>query len=453
MLGLPEFAQLALSNPDYRVTPGDVYTLFYAIGSTAVKYHITVDSTYRIRVSNLGVIDGRGKTFGQVKTQAEAVVANNYPLSGAQLVLTQPAIFTVYVRGEVGAAAEAKAWGLSRLSSLAKDFLTDFSSLRDVGIRSAGGEARVYDLFRAERLGDISQDPYLRPGDVVTFNRISRAVTVEGAVERPGKYQLLPGEHIRDLIEKYASGFTPVADRTRLELVRYVNSPAAAGYKLFLSEDDYAAGFSLEDYDVITVPPITRLQPVLFVEGAVNRAAGTTPTVSTRLVIPYNQGETYASLVRRNDEWFTAVSDTRNAYIIRGDEQIAINLNPMLYDAEYRGTERIGENDTLVIPFRQYFVTVAGAVVRPDRYPYIPDRDWEYYIALAGGFVREKNSYKSVAITDISGKKMRKGDIIAPETVITAKTNAFLYYFGQYAPVITTTLSILTTFLVLYDRR
>jgi protein involved in polysaccharide export with SLBB domain len=456
-LGLPEHAQLALSNPDYRVTPGDVYTLFYGAGTAQVKYHITVDTSYRVRIANLGIIDGRGKTFGQVKAQAETIVSNNYPLSGVQLVLTQPAIFTIYVRGEVKEATELKAWGLSRLSSLAGNHITDFSSLRDVSIRSAGGETGVYDLFKAERLGDISQDPYLRPGDVVTFGRVSRTVTVAGAVERPGRYQLLEGEQIRELIENYASGFTPVADRTRLELVRYVNSSAAAGQKVFLSESDYAANFFLEDYDTIMAPPITNLQPVMFVEGAVNRTAGDSPTglaegspmASTRLVVQYNQGETYASLVRRSNEWFTAVSDTRNAYIIRGDEQIAMNLNPMLYDAEYRGSERVEENDTLIIPFRQYFVTVAGAVIKPGQYPYIPDRDWEYYIALAGGFIREKNAYQSVSIVDINGNKMKKGDVIGPETVITAKTNAFLYYFNQYAPPITAMLSIITTFLAI----
>jgi hypothetical protein len=35
-----------------------------------------------------------------------------------QLVLTQPAIFRVYVNGEVATAEEVPAWGLSRLSSL-----------------------------------------------------------------------------------------------------------------------------------------------------------------------------------------------------------------------------------------------------------------------------------------------------------------------------------------------
>jgi protein involved in polysaccharide export with SLBB domain len=201
---------LARSSADYRVTPGDVYTLAYAAGSAAVTYVITVDSTYRIRVSNLGVINGAGKTFVQVKGEAEAAVMNNYPLSGVQLVLTQPAVFLVKVKGEVHSAGEAEAWGLSRLSSLARDEAgaaggrsavrpTAYASLRDVAVRSQSGQVRVYDLFRAERYGDLTQDPHLRPGDEITFGRAERTVWISGEVERPGSYQLLAGENLREL--------------------------------------------------------------------------------------------------------------------------------------------------------------------------------------------------------------------------------------------------------------
>jgi hypothetical protein len=65
-------------------------------------------------------------------------------------------------------------------------------------------------------------------------------------------------------------------------------------------------------------------------------------------------------------------------------------------------------------------------------------------VALAGGFIRERNNFESVEIRDINGKKLGKGDIIMPETIITAKTNAFLYHFNQYVAPIATVLSIIT---------
>jgi protein involved in polysaccharide export with SLBB domain len=436
---------LARSSIDYRVTPGDVYTLSYAAGSTPVSYIIVVDSSYRIRVSNLGVINGAGKTFMQLKNEVETAVANNYPLSGVQLVLTQPAVFRVYVNGEVSTAEEVSAWGLSRLSSLAGRNFTDYASIRDISIKSSNGQTRVYDLFKAQRYGDVNQDPYLRPGDVITFNRIKRVVTINGAVERPGTYQLLDGENIKELIEIYGRGFTPIADKTRLEMVRLINSTEISGDKKFLTENDLANNYVLEHYDVITVPMITQLQPVMFVEGALYTGITEELVPTTRITVQFNNGDTYASLVRNNTSWFTPVSDTQNAYILRKNERIYINLNPMLYDALYRDDFLLQENDVLIIPFRQYFVTVAGSVVNPDRYPYIPDRDWEYYVALAGGFVADRNANNAVTITDINGKKRKKTDAILPETTITASTNHFLYYFNLYSPIILTVLSLVTT--------
>jgi len=90
-------------------------------------------------------------------------------------------------------------------------------------------------------------------------------------------------------------------------------------------------------------------------------------------------------------------------------------------------------------------VTVSGAVAVPGRYPYIPDRDWSYYINLAGGFDPTRNSFERVTITDLNGKKQDKKSLITPETNIMANNNAFLYYFNQYAPIVTTTLTVITT--------
>jgi protein involved in polysaccharide export with SLBB domain len=446
-------AMLALSSPDYRVTAGDVYTLAYAAGGTPVSYVITVDSTYRIRVSNLGVINASGKTFQQLKTEAEAIVSNNYPLSGVQLVLTQPAMFKVRLVGEVLATQELNTWALARLSSLLEENLTGYASLRDVSVTSLNGQTKTYDVFKARRFGDTSQDPYVRPEDVIRVNRVERAVTIGGAVERPGTYQLLQDEDISDLISYYASGFSPLADPSRIELTRFLDTPTESGDKYYLNSSDIDAGFALHHLDSVFVPQITDLIPVIFVEGAIRAAElgveEESPNVSNRITVRFNMGENYASLVQRNMTWFSAVSDTQNAYILREGERILINLNPMLYDSRYHSQYFVQANDVLVIPFRQYFVTVSGAVAVPGRYPYIPDRGWDYYVALAGGFVPDRNSREQVDIIDIAGNRLTKSDAITPETVITAKTNAALYYFNKYAPVITTILSIITTTITL----
>ncbi|AEF83558.1 putative polysaccharide biosynthesis/export domain protein [Treponema primitia ZAS-2] len=446
---LQQSAQLALSSPDYRVTAGDIYTLEYAAGTVPVVYKIVVDTSYRIKVSNLGVINAAGKSYQQLKAEVEAIVTNNYPLSGGQLVLTSPASFRVQIAGEVQNSREVVTWALARLSGLLGDEnLTPYSSLRDVSVTSLNGQTRAYDLFKAQRFGDMSQDPYLRPGDVITVNHITRVVSVTGEVERPGEYQLLPGESLQELVAYYASGLSPIADPSRIELVRQVGSAVDSGDKIYLTRDAINSGYPLQHLDTIRVPSIAELIPVMFVEGAVRvTEEGDELTTATRLTIRFNAGENYASLVQRNQAWFSAISDTKNAYLIRGAERIPLNLNPMLYDSSYRSQYLVEHNDTLIIPFRQYFVTVSGAVYSPGRFPYIPDRSWDYYIGLAGGFLPERNTREKVDIVDLAGKKLTKKDIITPETNITARANSGLYYFNQYGPVITTVLSVVSTFI------
>ena len=89
-------------------------------------------------------------------------------------------------------------------------------------------------------------------------------------------------------------------------------------------------------------------------------------------------------------------------------------------------------------------VTVTGAVVTPGVYPYTPGRTFEYYIALAGGFDYERNARGAVLITDVYGKKLPKDAAIGPNTLITAKSNAFMYNFNIYAPLITVTATVVT---------
>ena len=537
---------LARSSLTYRVTPGDVYTLVFMMGGSPVSYTIIVDTSYRIRVAHMGIVNGAGRTFAQVRVDVEALVARNLPLSGPQLILTQPAFFRVFVNGEVHETGERSAWGLTRLSSLIDGNLTGFASIRNISVRAANGQTQVFDLFRFQRFGDQTQNPYLRPGDVITFNRIDRVVTIQGEVERPGAYQMLAGENLRELIELYGNNLMPLADlgrmtltrfvgseeisgdiillseediannfvlehmdiisipnitefrpavqaeriertiaitgavrrpgtfellqhenlrelievygdglstladSSRIEVVRRVNSEDVSGNRLFLTLRDLENNFTLEHYDIVFVPEYGDLLPVMFVEGAVGIDITAALVTTTRLTVRFHAGDTYAALVRRNRDWFSAVSDIENAYVLRmGGEVMPLNLNYALFDATYRGDVQIQAHDTLIIPFRQFFVTVAGAVVNPGRFPFIPDRGWDYYVALAGGFIPGRNARQSIVVTDINGRRLRPSDPITPETIITARSNHPMHFLGQYvAPVLSLVTAMLTVILI-----
>ena len=452
ILSVSNTVQNAMSNPEYLVTPGDVYSLNYAAGSTAVSYTISVDSTYKIRVANLAMLDAKGKTFIELKREVENIVTKNYPMSGVQFVLMNPASFTVIVSGEVKYTAERSAWALTRLSTVLSGLHTDYSSTRFVTLRRKDGTVKKCDLFLASRFGDLTQNPYLRPGDVIEIPRVSKRVTISGAVERPGTYELSEKENLIELINYYGNGLTDFSDLSRIEVSKPSTKDNVKGEKTYLNvaslDDDLVKNYTLKNYDSVFINSYAELHPVMFIEGAIlNQGTGTDLSSTEKISVQFNPGENYAFFLRRHSGLFSSVSDTENAYIIRNEKTIPININDCLYDISYYSDITIEENDILMVPFKQFFVTVAGAVNNPGRFPYIPDRGYEYYIGLAGGFDKERNGNDAVKILDANGNKHDKDNYILPECTITAKTNSFLYYFNKYSPVLTTILSIVTTFI------
>lgn len=438
--------QIAMSSIDYPVTAGDVYTLAFASGSTNVSYTVSVDSTYKFRVANLAVLNVAGLTFVQLKKQVEDIVSKNYPLSGVQLVLISPAVFQVTVEGEVQQTEIRQAWAMTRLSSIIDGVLTDYSSTRDIVITSSSGKETVYDLFKASRDGDLSQDPYVRPGDTITVNRVSRKVSIKGAVERPGSYELLKNETLKDLIDVYGGGFTDYADKNRIQLSRYDLATRNTSV-FYITEKQIEENLELLNHDVVSVVTTSDLRPVMFIEGAVAEPGKITEVSSVaemdRITVRYDYETNYAYLVRNYEKYFRSTSDLSHAYIIREDQIIHLDINRILYDKEYQVDITVQPYDTLRIPFRLYYVTVSGAVANPGRYPYVPDRDWEYYIGLAGGFDEGRNISGAVKITDAKGKRHKISDPITPETTITARTNRMSYQINRN---VTPWLTIISTF-------
>jgi len=444
--GLDEIAQrplLAMTTPEYPVTPGDVYELAFITSGGIVTTSLIVDADYRVDLANLGSLVARGMLLSELRDLVERKVLAAYPLSAPRLAVKSCGSFPVYIRGEVARAEARYCWGLTRLSELWTG-TTAWASCRSVLVRPKAGGEKSYDLFRVWREGDLSQDPYLRPFDTVRFERRPRSVSLGGSVRRPGSYQLLPGEGIRELIEVYGDGFTPDANRAWLELLRAEPGSSGIGEKRKL-EWESAASFELKDLDAVTVYPLRELLPVAYFEGALGLGAeGAQLEAANRVPYTFYPGEKLSQAARNLRGQFSAVSDLERAYLLRKLERIPINLESFLYDKDFTKDLDLAAGDVIVVPFRQFFVSVAGAVKVPGRYPYVPDRGWEYYINLAGGFDRDRNSKSTIDIMDAGGKRWGKDRMIEPEDTIVAAANSFYYYLGKVAPVVATVASVIT---------
>ena len=354
----------------------------------------------------------------------------------------------VFVTGEVTKSTWVNTAALTHLSSVIGPLLTRYSSTRDVEVTSSGGEKRSFDLFKAERYGLIENDPFLKPGDTVTVRSAERIVTIAGEVRRPGRYQLLAGEGLKDLVEVYGDGFTENANPARLTLTRAPSTGESVGSMMPF---DYAAAakVELEDFDTVTVAPITELLPVAWFEGALGVGInGEDPQAAKRIPYTFVPGETLSHATQALRAQFSAVSDLALSYIIRGRDHLPVDLTNFLYNRDFSADVALQAGDIVIVPFRQFFVSVSGAVKLPGRYPYVPDRDWRYYIGLAGGFDKDKNSGDKITIQTVDGRSMaRNGRFIEPEDTIVAASNDFFFNLGKISVALSSILSILSVIL------
>lgn len=430
----------AMSNPNYLVTSGDVYELTYLAGSHPVIYKIVADNTYTIRVSNLSTINVKGLTFSQLKKQVENIVIKNYPMSGVQFILISPGIFNVYVKGEVKEAFHIKTTALTNLSSILNDTLTPYSSTRDIEIISSSGKKREFDLFKAMRYGDFSQNPFLRPGDTVNVKRLKRKVTISGCVERPGTYQLLDGENIQELIETYGGGLKEFANNSKITITSHSKSPDfPLGNSFVLTAKEDIDSYQIKNFDEVYIEDSFKLKNIIYFEGAIENNEK-----QPICAVLFNTGDDLVSVVRKNRTLFSSLSDVKNAYLIRKNKKIFENFDKIFYDINYDEKIILEAEDRIIVPSLQQIVTVAGAVINPGSYPYVPGKTYEYYIAVAGGFNTSQNDLSKVVIKNSLGKKLAKTDYILPDSIITAKTNSFSYHFNKYAPIITAISTIIT---------
>jgi len=458
---------LSLSADDYPVTPGDSYRLTYITASTAISVDTVVESDFTVNLSFLGKIPAQGLAFVDLKKKIEQRILSAYPNGSPSITIISNGLFQVRVEGEVIQADYSNAWGLTRISQVVYNYLTPFSSIRDVEVFSKSGARKQVDLFRAIRFGEKEQDPYVRPGDTVVIYKRDRAVRLSGEIRRPGVYQLLSGEGLKELIEYYGDGFTPLADPSRARLERLIaDGDKIAQTAVINLTERLDQNIELRDLDTLSIPMKTDYLPIVLLEGAilpdvVQQAKSTAsisdkgtsePTGYRKFAIPIKEGETlYKVLWERRDQIFPD-ADLANAYVLRKDDNtvIPVDLETLLYSYSPEKDLTLEPFDQLVIPFRQFFVSVTGGVRNPGQYPYVPNKTLNYYLDMAGGIDQELGKITSARVLDRNGRRLPRESFLDPEAKVHVPYS-FSYYFFRYFPIITTSTAAIFTAMYYYN--
>ncbi|MGD1832058.1 MAG: SLBB domain-containing protein [Sphaerochaetaceae bacterium] len=442
----------AMSQPDYPMTPGDQLQLTYTDANQMKSAVVQVSSSYKISLPQFGSVDVNGINFEQCRTAIEDLVKTYLPFSNPQVSLIHVGSFYVTVKGEVTRTVQVPCWGLSRLSEVLS-YASDYASTRRVLVTGYHGETNEYDPYAALREGDLSQNPFLKAGDVITLFPSDTTVTVLGEVRRPGTYQIEEEQTLSEVVARYGKGLLPSGDSRNFTVRRYNEDQKI---EVLSVPDTQVDSFILEDFDTVFVNSFIPATKAVSIEGAVSFEDETTTDMissSRKVYYQFYPGESVQKMLQNISSRFTSVSDLANMYLKRGDTIIPIDAESLLLGENVEDTSlTLQEGDSFIVPFSQLFVHVAGGVLNPGTYPYIPDKNAQYYLNLAGGFDPGKNRNGSFSVLDKDGNRLDTDSVIPPESIVTAKLNTFQAVNGlNLATTVTITSLVATIVAIIVD--
>ncbi|MCK4966952.1 polysaccharide export protein, partial [bacterium] len=193
----------AINAKEYIVGPGDVLAV-YMWGQQENLYEVMVLPEGNIIIPSIGSIMINNMTL---ETAKELIIEGGKKYySGAKITVSLTGIrrFKVHVSGEVLNRGSFDASPIDRISNviaLAQGF-TSWADKKNIEITHLDGTTDIFDLFQFERKGNISQNPFIRGGDIIYIPRIKLSegmVFISGNVAKPGYYQFYKNEAVSSL--------------------------------------------------------------------------------------------------------------------------------------------------------------------------------------------------------------------------------------------------------------
>ncbi len=408
-------------DPDaYVCGPGDVLELNFW-GVQNFKLRVSIDLEGRAFVAKIGYLPLRGKTLTEARRMMRESVARYFPKLSFDVALAEPRTFLVQLVDDVAHPGAYSARAVDRVATViarAGGFGPK-ASKRRIEIRRRGGEVVKADLLLYSMTGDVKHNPYLLDGDVVRVPFEDLAASIDGAVNRPGRYELVGTRDLAELVD-LGGGVAPTATKLLpVSLVRRQGDDRKDLKLLSFGKNGELPPASLQHEDVVRVPVYEELQRSVMVVGALagvapptavagqeqgGRLTGADEAASTRR-LPFVQGDSVRTLLERVGG-VGPLADLTGAYVLRNGKSIPVDLYALVMMHELSGDIPIELGDTLMIPFKRRNILVEGAVFTPGAYPYNPNYGVEHYLSLAGGRNRFAQSLTNVRVVTPRGETL-----------------------------------------------
>lgn len=379
-------------------------------------------------------------------------------------------------------------------------------SLRGIVLKRADGKSLKIDLQKFRLNGDFKNNPYLKNDDVIIFppsNKNKNFFTVNGAVNKRGKFNFVDGDKLSDAIE-LAQGINKAYDEIKgIEISRL----SYDGNQIKIIKTDLESNISLKrgdqirvladesqrkDFHVIIIGEVNMLGYISITKDSttllevIKRAGGILPTGSLRnakllsgnvasfflfkkyghkfgnkqLLTTEEINEQYLKLENILMSRMSNLTEQDISYFF-AENQIRVLLDEntvdftTLNDENSKASNFIVKNgDIIIIPKIDNTVYIFGQVAKTGRITFKDDANYLYYIDKAGGlsefsdddiFVIKGQTREWISPID-NVVKIEPGDFI---WVPKDPHRSFTYYLNQTSVYFSIIGSIATVLLLL----
>ncbi len=368
--------------------------------------------------------------------------------------------------------------------------------LRDITLRRASGEVMHLDLQKFRLDGDFSNNPYLKNDDVIIFPQPDfehSSFTVSGAVNNPGKFFFVEGDHLQDALE-LAQGINEAYENIEGVEIHRLNY---AGNEIQVIKTDVDSNPALERGDGIIVVaresqkkgfsiiiagevnnpgriPITKNNTTI--RQVIEKAGGFKPDASLRRSKLFTGNslpillENYYGVELKNmpnvlDEKLTNfllkfqnmmmirmsnIDEMDSSYfLMENDLRILLESGPVDFTKIDDTSSNISDyvvsdGDVIIVPRKEKTVYVFGQVAEPGKVNYVAGKDFAYYINEAGGkgeYARDdimliKSVTKEWIPADDENAEIEEGDYIFVPRTLAKSFNYYVRYTSVFLGIV-----------------
>ena len=266
-------------NPDsgYMLDVGDVLEI-QLVGPNEYIEELPINSDGSLSMPDIGKLVIAGLSLNDASQLIKSKVNTSLIGNEAFISLTKIRDVNILVTGNAENPGIYTLTGNSNIlhALSAAGGISEFGSLREINLIRDNIIIETLDVYDLLIEGQYNLKKRLRSGDVVFVEARKNIVTIDGAVNRPAKYEAIDDQKLISIIN-YANGITRNADRENISLERLQEGSLKT---IPVPNDSYFKAVNVEDGDLIYIREYpyrqAKISGAVLKPGSYTMAAGET---------------------------------------------------------------------------------------------------------------------------------------------------------------------------------